>query len=56
MELAKAERTIDDVLGYLYSAVTFHEMNGIAAMSAVDEAGARKRRAAAGWAGPDRAE
>jgi NAD(P) transhydrogenase len=50
MELVKAERTIDDVLGNLYSAVTFHEMYRIAAMAAVDEAGARKRRAAAGRA------
>eukprot|EP00581_Thalassiosira_minuscula_P011343 CAMPEP_0183726512 /NCGR_PEP_ID=MMETSP0737-20130205/23438_1 /TAXON_ID=385413 /ORGANISM="Thalassiosira miniscula, Strain CCMP1093" /LENGTH=615 /DNA_ID=CAMNT_0025957879 /DNA_START=211 /DNA_END=2058 /DNA_ORIENTATION=+ len=50
MELVKAERTIDDVLSNLYSAVTFHEMYRIAAMAAVDEAGARKRRAAAGKA------
>mmetsp|Transcript_9221 Transcript_9221/g.20187 ORF Transcript_9221/g.20187 Transcript_9221/m.20187 type:complete len:613 (+) Transcript_9221:83-1921(+) len=50
MELVKAKRTIDDVLGNLYSAVTFHEMYRIAAMAAVDEAGARKRRAAAGRA------
>lgn len=48
MELVKAERTIDDVLGNLYSAVTFHEMYRIAAMAAVDEVGARKRRAAVG--------
>jgi len=50
MELVKAQRTIDDILGNLYSAVTFHEMYRIAAMAAVDEAGARKRRAAAGRA------
>lgn len=50
MELVKAERTIDDVLGNLYSAVTFHEMYRIAAMAAMDEAGARKRRAEAGLA------
>ena len=50
MELVKSKRTIDDVLGNLYSAVTFHEMYRIAAMAAVDEAGARKRRAAAGRA------
>jgi NAD(P) transhydrogenase len=50
MELVKAERTIDDVLSNLYSAVTFHEMYRIAAMAAVDDAGARKRRAAAGRA------
>ena len=50
MELVKSKRTIDDVLGNLYSAVTFHEMYRIAAMAAVDESGARKRRAAAGRA------
>ena len=50
MELVKAQRTIDDVLSNLYSAVTFHEMYRIAAMAAVDEVGARKRRAAAGRA------
>lgn len=50
MELVKSRRTIDDVLNNLYSAVTFHEMYRIAAMAAVDEAGARKRRAAAGRA------
>ena len=48
MELVKAERTIDDILSNLYSAVTFHEMYRIAAMAAVDQAGARKRRAALG--------
>lgn len=50
MELVKSKRTIDDILSNLYSAVTFHEMYRIAAMAAVDEAGARKRRAAAGRA------
>lgn len=50
MELVKSKRTIDDILGNLYSAVTFHEMYRIAAMAGVDEAGARKRRAAAGRA------
>ena len=50
MELIKSKRTIDDVLSNLYSAVTFHEMYRIAAMAAVDEVGARKRRAAAGRA------
>jgi len=50
MELVKAKRTIDDVLSNLYSAVTFHEMYRIAAMAAVDEAGARQRRRAAGRA------
>ena len=48
MELVKVERTIDDVLSNLYSAVTFHEMYRIVAMAAVYEAGARKRRAATG--------
>lgn len=50
MELVKSKRTIDDILSNLYSAVTFHEMYRIAAMASVDEAGARKRRAAAGRA------
>jgi len=50
MELVKAERTIDDILSNLYSAVTFHEMYRIAAMAAVDPTGARKRRAAVGRA------
>lgn len=50
MELIKSKRTINDVLSNLYSAVTFHEMYKIAALAAVDEAGARKRRAAAGRA------
>lgn len=50
MELVKGKRTISDVLNSLYSAVTFHEMYRIAAMAAVDEAGARQRRAAAGAA------
>lgn len=50
MELVKSKRTIDDILSNLYSAVTFHEMYRIAAMAAVDEAGARQRRAAAGRA------
>ncbi|KAL7450626.1 hypothetical protein ACHAWC_002514 [Mediolabrus comicus] len=50
MELVKAERTIDDILKNLYSAVTFHEMYRIAALAAVDGAGARKRRAEIGKA------
>lgn len=50
MELVKAERTVDDILKNLYSAVTFHEMYRIAAMAAVDPSGARKRRAAVGKA------
>ena len=48
MELVKARRTIQDLRNSLYSAVTFHEMYKIAAINALDEAGARKRRAAAG--------
>ena len=47
VELVKAERMFDDVLGNLYSVVTFHEMYRTAAIAAVDEAGARKRRTAA---------
>lgn len=50
MELVKAKRTITDLVNSMYSAVTFHEMYRIAAMAALDEAGARKRRAAAGKA------
>lgn len=50
MELVKAERTVDDVLSNLYSAVTFHELYRTAAMAAVDQKGARKRRAAVGRA------
>ena len=50
MELVKARRTIEDLNNSLYSAVTFHEMYKIAAQNALDEVGARKRRAAAGKA------
>ena len=50
MELVKAKRTIEDLNNSLYSAVTYHEMYRIAAQSALDEKGARKRRAAAGAA------
>jgi NAD(P) transhydrogenase len=50
MELVKARRTIVDLTNSLYSAVTFHEMYKIAAQAALDEPGARKRRAAAGKA------
>ena len=50
MELVKAERTIDDVVNNLFSAVTYHEMYRIAALAAIDGPGARKRRAAAGAA------
>lgn len=50
MELVKGERTILDVQSSLFSAVTFHELYRIAASAALDEAGARKRRAEAGKA------
>ena len=50
MELVKSRRTILDLTNSLYSAVTYHEMYKIAAVNALDEAGARKRRAAAGAA------
>lgn len=48
MELVKARRTIEDVNNSLYTAVTYHEMYKIAAQAALDEVGARKRRAAVG--------
>lgn len=50
MELVKGQRTIADLNSSLFSAVTYHEMYKIAAQAALDEAGARKRRAAAGAA------
>ena len=50
MELVKSQKTILELSTSLYSAVTFHEMYRIAAQAALDEAGARKRRAAAGAA------
>ena len=50
MELVKAKRTIKDIHNCVFSAVTFHEMYKIAAEAALDEKGARKRRAAAGAA------
>lgn len=50
MELVKSRRTVRELTSSLYSAVTFHEMYRIAAQAALDEAGARKRRAAAGAA------
>lgn len=50
MELVKSKKTVTDISNTLYSAVTFHEMYRIAAQSCLDEAGARKRRAAAGKA------
>ena len=48
MELVKGQRTLQDLLSSLYSAVTYHEMYRIAAQNCLDEAGARKRRAQAG--------
>ena len=50
MELVKGRETVKNVSQSLYSAVTFHEMYRIAAQAALDEAGARKRRQAAGAA------
>jgi len=50
MELVRGKRTVMDVISNMYSAVTFHEMYRIAALAALDEAAARKRRAAAGKA------
>ncbi|KAG7373381.1 soluble pyridine nucleotide transhydrogenase [Nitzschia inconspicua] len=50
MECIKGRRTIMDLQTSLFSAVTYHEMYHIAASAALDEAGARKRRAAAGVA------
>ena len=50
MQLVKSRQTIEEVRNSVYSAVTFHELYKIAAEAAFDEAGARKRRAAAGKA------
>jgi NAD(P) transhydrogenase len=50
MELVKGRRTIVELSQGMFSAVTFHEMYRIAALAALDEAGARSRRAAAGKA------
>jgi NAD(P) transhydrogenase len=50
MELVKNQATISKLQLSLFSAVTYHEMYKIAAQAALDEAGARKRRAAAGAA------
>ena len=50
MELVKGKRTIHELSQAIFSAVTFHEMYKIAAQAALDDAGARKRRAAAGKA------
>lgn len=48
MELVRSRRTITEVSKIMYSAVTFHELYRIAAVAALDEATARKRRAAVG--------
>ena len=48
MQLIKSQQTVEDCRNSLYSAVTFHELYKLAAEAAFDEAGARKRRAAAG--------
>lgn len=50
MEVVKGKRTINDLNRAVFSAVTYHEMYKIAAQAALDEKGARKRRAAAGAA------
>jgi NAD(P) transhydrogenase len=50
MELVKGRRTVLELSKNLFTAVTYHEMYKIAAQAALDEAGARKRRAAAGAA------
>ncbi|GKY98022.1 hypothetical protein MPSEU_000760300 [Mayamaea pseudoterrestris] len=50
MELVKGQTTINTLTSSMFSAVTYHEMYRIAAQAALDEAGARKRRAAAGKA------
>ena len=50
MEIVKSRRNIFDVANSLYSAVTYHEMYRIAALSCMDPKAARKSRAAAGRA------
>lgn len=50
MECVKGRRTIMDLKSSIFSAVTYHEMYRIAAQAALNESGARKRRAAAGAA------
>jgi NAD(P) transhydrogenase len=50
MELVRGQRTVQELSQTMFSAVTFHEMYKIAAQAALDEAGARRRRAAAGKA------
>eukprot|EP00590_Aulacoseira_subarctica_P005257 CAMPEP_0172415300 /NCGR_PEP_ID=MMETSP1064-20121228/1737_1 /TAXON_ID=202472 /ORGANISM="Aulacoseira subarctica , Strain CCAP 1002/5" /LENGTH=605 /DNA_ID=CAMNT_0013152237 /DNA_START=90 /DNA_END=1907 /DNA_ORIENTATION=+ len=50
MELVRSKRTLTEVAKNMYSAVTFHELYRIAAVNALDEGTARKRRAAIGSA------
>lgn len=50
MELVNSKRTVLDLTGQLYAAVTFHEMYRLAAEDGLDPALGRKRRAAAGKA------
>jgi len=50
MEIVKTRRTVNEVASAIYSAVTFHEMYRIAAISCMDPKAARKTRAAAGKA------
>ena len=50
IEQVKSQRTVTQLSQDIFSAVTFHELYRIAAQAALDEAGARKRRAAAGRA------
>jgi NAD(P) transhydrogenase len=49
-EIVKGRKTIVELSQAMFSAVTFHEMYRIAAQAGLDEAGARKRRGAAGKA------
>lgn len=50
MELVRSSSTLQEVTTQVYTAVTFHELYKIAALAGMDEAAARKRRAAAGKA------
>eukprot|EP00816_Leptocylindrus_hargravesii_P006988 CAMPEP_0196820548 /NCGR_PEP_ID=MMETSP1362-20130617/75818_1 /TAXON_ID=163516 /ORGANISM="Leptocylindrus danicus, Strain CCMP1856" /LENGTH=547 /DNA_ID=CAMNT_0042199479 /DNA_START=196 /DNA_END=1839 /DNA_ORIENTATION=- len=50
MELVRSRCTLQNVTSQMYTAVTFHELYRIAAAAGLDEAAARKRRAAAGQA------
>ena len=50
MELVNGKRTVLDLTGRLFAAVTFHEMYRLAAEDGLDPALGRKRRAAAGQA------